>query len=286
MVQEQSLSGKRMLVTGATAGIGYVTALELSRMGAEVLIVSRNPEKCLASAENIRQLTGSSGVDFFVADLSSQAQIRQLVSEIQAKYNRLDGLVNNAGGIFLNRQLSVDGIEMTLALNHLSYFLLTNLLLDLLKESPEARVVNVSSNAHFDHALDFSDLQFEQRYIPLKAYGCSKFANMLFTFELARRLEGSTVTANVLHPGLVNTNIGKNASWWLGWVWKLYMFMAKGLSPEQGAQTSIYLASSPEVKHTTGKYFTKKKMVSPDPATQDPVSAQQLWEMSSQLVGI
>ncbi len=283
---EQSLSGKTIIVTGATAGIGEVTALELARKGAAVILVSRNPEKCTATAEHIQQDTGNHKIDYFSADLSSQAQIRQMVDQFKSKYDRLDVLVNNAGGVFLTRKFSVDGIEMTFALNHLSYFLLTNLLLDTLKASAPARIVNVSSHGHFNSPLNFDDLQLERGYAPFKVYGRSKFANVLFTYELARRLEDTGVTANVLHPGLVQTNIGKSASWWLGWGWKLYLRFRKGLAPEAGALTSIYLASSPHVETITGKYFAKQKAISSDPAAYDEAVARRLWEISAQMVGL
>lgn len=280
----QNLSGKRIIVTGATAGIGEVTALELARKGAAVVLVSRNPEKCATTAERIRQETGNPEVDHLSADLSSQAEIRRLAAEFQSKYDRLDVLVNNAGAAFLERQLSVDGIEMTLALNHLSYFLLTHLLMDMLKASSPARVVNVSSNAHFKAALEFDNLQSGRSYSAYTAYKRSKFANILFTYELARLLRGTGVTANALHPGLVKSDIGKNVNWWVGLGWKIFTALSGGLTPEQGAQTSIYLASAPEVETVTGKYFVKQKETPSDPATYDQDAARRLWELSAEMV--
>jgi NAD(P)-dependent dehydrogenase (short-subunit alcohol dehydrogenase family) len=285
-INGNSLLGKNIMVTGATAGIGEVTALELARKGACVILVSRNREKCAAVANHIRQVTGNQQVDFLAADLSSQAQIRRLVNQFKERYSHLDVLINNAGAFFLRRSLSVDGIEMTLALNHLSYFLLTNLLLDILQASAPARVVNVASNAHFGAALDFDNLQLDHGYLAFKAYGRSKFANVLFTYELARRIPDRGVTANVLHPGLVQTDIGKNASWWMGWAWKFFTIFRKGLTPEEGAQNSIYLASSPDVEQITGKYFAKQKALPSDPATYDVAVAQRLWEISAQMVGL
>ena len=249
------------MVTGATAGIGEVTALELARMGAGVVLVSRNPDKCAAAAKRIRNETGNRTVDHMAADLSSQAQIRMLVDNFKSKYDRLDVLVNNASAVFTCRKLSVDRIEMTLALNHLNYFMLTNLLLDLIKTSPMAWVVIVSSNGHFGAVLDFDDLQIKRGYSPFKAYSRSKFAHVLFTYELARRTQETRIKVKVLHPGLVKTDIGKSAGWWVGWVWKLVILFCKGLTPEQGAQTSIYLASSPDVQSITGKYFAKQKAI-------------------------
>jgi NAD(P)-dependent dehydrogenase (short-subunit alcohol dehydrogenase family) len=274
------------MVTGATAGIGEVTALELARLGAAVILVSRNPEKCARTAARIREETGNRAVDYFAVDLSSQSQIRQFARQFLEKYPRLEVLVNNAGAFFLNRQLSVDGIEMTFALNHLNYFLLTYLLLDTLKASAPARIVNVSSNAHFNAALDFDDLQFAHGYSAFKAYGRSKFANLLFTYELDHRLEGTGVTANALHPGLVQTDIGRSAGRWLGWAWKIMTLFRKGLTPEQGARTSIYLASSPEVRGVSGKYYDQQKAVPSDPGTYDRDASQRLWEISEQMVGL
>jgi NAD(P)-dependent dehydrogenase (short-subunit alcohol dehydrogenase family) len=173
---------------------------------------------------------------------------------------------------------------MTLALNHLSYFLLTNLLLDMLKASAPARVVNVSSNAHFKEALEFGNLQSWRDYYFYRAYKRSKFANVLFTYELARRMKGTDVTANVLHPGLVRTNIGKSINWWAGLGWYIFTRFAGGLSPEQGAQTSIYLSSSPEVQNTTGKYFVKCKEAPSGPATFDRAAAWRLWDLSAEMV--
>ena len=283
---EYSLAGKNVIVTGATAGIGKVTALELARRGANMLLVSRNSQKCAVVRDQMRIETANPRVDYIATDLSSQSQIRQLAEQIKANYTHLDVLVNNVGAFFLHRTLSADGIEMTLALNHLSYFLLTNLLLDLFEANAPSRVVNVSSNAHFGARLDFDDLQLEQHYSPFKAYGRSKFANVLFTYELARRLQESGVTANVLHPGLVQTDIGKSICWWMGLGWKLFTLVRKGLTPEQGAQTSIYLASSPEVELLTGKYFVKQKAIPSDPATYDVAAARRLWDISAQMVGL
>jgi len=274
------------MVTGATAGIGEVTAMELARRGARVVLVSRYTEKCAAAAERISIETGNQGVGYFAADLSSQAEIRQLVDKFNQKYNRLDVLVNNVGAVFTSRRLSVDGIEMTLALNHLSYFQLTNLLLDVLKASAPARVVNVSSNGHFGATPDYNDLQLENGYSAYKAYGRSKFANVLFTYELARRTQDCGVTANALHPGMVQTDIGKSASWWMGLAWKLIILFIKGLPAEQGAQTSIFLASSSDVEDVTGKYFANQKAIPSDPASFDLASAQRLWELSAKMVGL
>ena len=201
------MEGKVCLVTGATAGIGLVTALELARQGARVIGVGRSPERCAEAARQIREQTGTSAVEFLVADLSSQAEVRRLANQVKAATGRLDVLVNNAGLIRLEREVTVDGLEMTFALNHLAYFLLTNLLLDTVKASTPARIVSVASAAHQGCKMNFDDLQGETKYSPWRAYQQSKLANILFTRELARRLEGTGVTANALHPGYVRTQI-------------------------------------------------------------------------------
>lgn len=272
------------MVTGATSGIGCATAWELARLGAAVIVVGRDQQRTASTVNEIRQATGNPVVDFLLADLSSQAQIRNLAEELMHRYDRLDVLVNNAGAYFLRRQLSVDGIEMTFATNHLNYFLLTNLLLELIKSSAPARIVNVSSNAHYGNRLDFDDLQNKRRYWGMQPYGRSKFANVLFTYELARHLDGSGVTANALHPGFVRTNIGKNN----GWLARLLvpLIQLQGISPDQGAETNTYLACSPDVEGLTGKYFVRKQPVASDPATYDEGAAARLWEISADMVGI
>ena len=275
---------KICMVTGATAGIGLVTAQTLAQQGATVIVVGRNPEKGAATVARIQQETGNSSVEFMQADLSVQAQIRRLAQEFKNRYPRLDVLVNNAGGFFMKRQLSADGIEMTFALNHLSVFLLTNLLLDTLRASAPARIVNVSSDAHRNARINLEDLQWQQKYRGIGAYGQSKLAVVLFTYELARRLEGTEVTVNALHPGFVATNIGKNNGWLVRLFAPLMKLMA--LSPEEGAQTSIYLASSPEVAGVTGNYFDKKEPVRSAPASYDEAAAQRLWEISVEMTGL
>ena len=279
-----SLEGKICMVTGATSGIGLVTALELARTGASVVIVSRNAERCAKSAETIRQETGASSVDFIAANLSSQAQIRQLVDTFRQRYPSLHVLVNNAGAFFLRRQQSVDGIEMTFALNHLSYFLLTNLLLDTLLASAPARIVNVSSGAHKGARINFDDLSAKRRYSGWRAYAQSKLANVFFTYELARHLEGTGVTANTLHPGFVATNMGRNNTAFARLIMPLVQRGA--LTPEQGARTSVYLASSPEVEGVSGKYFFEGKAIASDPATYDQETARRLWEVSASMVSL
>ena len=274
-----SMQGKICLVTGATAGIGLVTARELARMGATVIVAGRNPKKSAAVVEQIKQQTGNPNVEYLLADLSAQKGVRELAEQFKRKYPRLDVLVNNAGAMFLRRQESADGIEMTFALNHLNYFLLTNLLLDTLIASAPARIVNVASRAHRRVAgLNFDDLQNRKGYNGLRAYGQSKLANVLFTYELARRLEGTGVTANVLHPGLVATRFGSNNQG-LGWIWVFVNLFA--LSAEQGAQTPIYLAASPEVEGVTGQYFYQSQVVPSSKASHDVEAARRLWQISA-----
>src|SRR3990172_2695265 len=278
------MQGKVCLVTGATSGIGLATARELARLGAVTVVVSRNAQRCGAIAARIHQETGNPSVDFITADLSSQAQIRQLVEAFQIRYSRLDVLVNNVGGFFLRRMQSMDGIEMTWALNHLSYFLLTNLLLESMRINAPGRIVNVSSDAHWGGRINFADLQGKRRYFGWTAYSQSKLANVLFTSELACRLDGSRVTANPLPPGFVATNLAKNN----GGLVRLVMPLAQvgALSPEDGARTSIYLACSPEVEGVSGKYFYKEQETPSGPSSYDLDAARRLWEISAEMTGL
>ena len=278
------MKDKICIVTGATSGIGLVTAQMLAQQGATVIAVGRNPEKGTAIVVRIQQETGNPAVEFMLADLSVQAQVRRFVQEFKRRYSRLDVLINNAGGFFMKRQLSTDGIELTFALNHLGVFLLTNLLLDTLKASAPSRIVNVSSDAHKKAQINFKDLGLERKYNGMQAYGQSKLAVVLFTYELARRLEGTQITVNALHPGFVATNIGQNN----GGLMKLFAPLIKlvAMSPKEGAETSIYLASSPDVVGVTGKYFDKEKVVVSSPASYDETAARRLWELSAEMTGL
>lgn len=273
------MSGKTCIVTGANSGIGKETALGLARMGAHVVTVCRNAEKGEAALEEIRRESGSSQVDLLIADMSSQATVRALAEQIRHKYSRLDVLVNNAGGGARAGALSADGIEMTIATNHLGAALLTLLLLDFLKDSAPSRIVNVSSEAHRRARLDMNDLPFErQKYGGFTAYGHSKLLLNAFTFQLARRLEGTGVTANCLHPGVVATNIwGANPPLIL----KLIIALVKPfmLNPKEGAEVSLYLATSPDVAQVSGQYFVKSKPAKPNPLSQDPrfMAQVRLW---------
>lgn len=277
------LTDKICLITGANAGLGKVTALELAKKGATVVMVARSRERGEAALAEVQQASGSQNVRLMLADLSSMESTRQLAEQFKAEYGRLDILVNNAGAFFNERLLSVDGYEMTFALNHLNYFLLTNLLLDRLKTSAPARIVNVSSGAHTGGSINFDDLMMEKKYSGFSVYGQSKLANILFTYELARKLEGSGVTVNTLHPGGVATRFGSGQGF-MGWIMKLVRPFL--LTPEQGAETQIYLASSPEVEGVSGKYFVKKKPVQSSKESYDTAVAHQLWEVSEQLTGL
>ncbi|WP_152049620.1 SDR family oxidoreductase [Tautonia marina] len=277
--------GKRCLVTGATSGIGAVTAEELARLGAEVILVGRDPKKCEEMRNRLEQRTGNDAVHSMVADLSSQAEVRRLAETVRERFDRLDVLVNNAGALFLERRESVDGIEMTFALNHLAYFLLTNLLLDRLKAAAPSRIVVVASDAHRGASINFDDLQSQRKFKGLRTYSQSKLANVLFARELARRLEGTGVTINALHPGVVNSSFfssGEGPAWWV-------MRRVAGLiaiSSEQGAKTSVYLASSPEVEEVSGAYFVKQRNVKPASAAQNDEVASRLWRVSEEMTGL
>ncbi len=275
--------GKIVMVTGGTGGIGKETAKALHKMGAHVVVVGRNPQKTADVVQEIK-LRHPSGaeVDGMIADLSSLADIRKLADEFKRKYSRLDVLVNNAGAYFTRRIESVDGFEMTFALNHLGYFYLTDLLLDMIKASAPARIVNVSSGAHAMGKINFDNLNSKGFYLGWTAYGNSKLMNILFTRELAQRLEGTRVTANVLHPGFVATNFGHNGKG----LWSLFVKLSQkgAITPEQGAQTSIYLASSDEVAGVSGAYFHNSKIVQPSTAAQDDEVARRLWEVSKKLI--
>ncbi len=281
---DHPLDGKFMLVTGATSGMGKVTALRLAEQGATVVIVGRNEDKTRATVQEIQRQTPNSDVRFLVADLSSLAQVRALAQAYQDAYPRLDALINNAGGMFGGRQLSVDGLEMTFALNYFAPFLLTTLLLDRLKASAPSRIITVASRQHAGKAVPFDDLTHAKGYKPLDVYGESKLMAIMFTYELARRLEGTDVTANTLHPGVVATNFGKNE----GAMWRAFFTVVAPLSisAEKGAQTAVYLASSPDVATVSGEYFTKSRPTRSSPAAYDTAAQRRLWDISEQLTGL
>ena len=278
------MKNKICLITGATSGIGQAAAMGLAQKGATVIVHGRSEERAKATVAHIKSETGNPNVDYLLADLSVQAKIRALAAKFKSRYGRLDVLVNNAAAIYFTRQLSADGIEMTFAVNHLAYFLLTNLLLDALKASAPARVINVASNSHRGKHLDFNNLELKRGYWAGTAYGHSKLANLYFTYELARRLKGTGVTVNAMHPGFVATNMAANN----GWLVRLFLpFVHRNsLTPEQGASTIVHLASSPDVETVTGKYFVREREVESDPVSYDESAAKKLWDVSEKMTGL
>ncbi len=272
------MQGKIFLVTGATLGIGKETALGVARKGGRVVIVGRDEARTNETAAWIVRESGNPQVDHLVADLSSQAEVRRLAAAFDSRYPRLDVIINNAGAIFMKRELTVDGLERTWALNHLAEFLLTRLLLGKLQASAPARIVNVSSDAHTAGAIAFDNLQGEKKYRGMRAYAQSKLANVLFTFALARRLTGKRVTANCLHPGVVATGFGHNTPGLVNAILNLARPFL--LTAEQGAATSIYLASAPEVAEVSGEYFVKCKPATPSKQSTDVALQDKLWELS------
>ncbi len=285
MTQFNGMNGKVVMVTGATDGIGKATARALAAMGATVVIVGRNPAKTTATMDELRGATGNNNIDCLLADFASLAQVRQLADAFKQQYDRLDVLVNNAGAVFAQRGETEDGFEQTFGVDHLAPFLLTNLLLHLLKQSAPSRIVNVSSEGHKISNINFDDLEGQRRYTGMGAYGQAKLANILFTYELARRLRGTGVTVNALHPGGVATNFGAGQPGPLTQVIRFFITRF-GITPEQGAQTSIYLASSPEVKGVTSKYFDKSKPVRSSPASYNNQAAERLWLISEAMTGL
>jgi len=275
---------KTVLITGGTGGIGRAAAIGLASMGARVGITGRDRARAEVAAAEITRASGNPAVDVFVADLSSQAEVRQLAAEVLAAYPRLDVLLNNVGGFWAHRHVTVDGLERTFALNHLAPFLLTDLLLDRLVASAPARVVTVSSGAQAMGKIDFDDLMGERRYSGQRAYNQSKLANVMFTYELAGRLEGTGVTANALHPGMTNTGFSAEdpARAFAPLVAVLRPFMR---SPERGADTAVYLASSPEVEGVTGRYFSDRKARKSSKSSYDGATTARLWDVSADLVG-
>lgn len=274
-----TMQGKMCMVTGANSGIGKAITLGLAQMGAAVVMVCRSRERGEAARQDIIARTGSGSVDLLLADLSSQQSIRQLAQDFRANHAQLHVLINSAGVNLMRRSVTVDGIERTFAINHLAYFLLTNLLLDVLKSSAPARIVNITSSGQ--SPIQFDDLQGERQYRGFQAYTQSKTANVMFTYELARRLEGTGVTVNAVHPGVVRTNLARD----MNILFRLMLvvmwpFMAP---PEKGAETALYVAASPEVEGVSGKYFARKKEARSSEASYDEAAAQRLWRVSAEL---
>ncbi len=278
------MSGRTVLVTGATSGIGRATALGLATMGAHLAITGRDRGRTENAAREL-SAAGGRNVEMFVADLSSQVQVRRLASEVLESLPRIHVLINNAGGYWSSRHITADGLERTFALNHLAPFLLTNLLLERLERSAPARVVTVASNAHATGRIDFDDLQGERSYSGGRAYGQSKLANVLFTYQLARRMRGSAVTANALHPGVVRTSFGAEDP---AHIQRLLIPLLRPVmkSPAQGAATSIHLASAPELEQLSGRYFANRRPTRSSTRSNDQAVAVRLWEASADLGGL
>ena len=279
---EQSMVGKTCLITGSSRGIGLHTALGLARMGANVIIVSHNTERSQQARDQVAKLAGKESVNYYVADLSSKMDIEDLAEKIHKDYDHLDVLINNVAGWFKNHQTSSDGIEMTFALNHLSYFLLTGLLLDLVKESSASRIINVSSDAHNTiKGIHFTDIEFTENYKAFSAYAQSKLANLMLTYELSQRLKGTDITVNALHPGFVNSELYRD----FGIFTPLIKLFAQifGKSPSEGAVTPIYLASSAEVADVNGKYFVEKMQKPSSDASYNQEAWKRLWEISEKM---
>ena len=281
----ESMRGKTCIITGATGGIGLETARRLGALGARLVLVGRNRDKGNAAISRLRAEVPGVAVEMHHADLSRPDEIRRLADALLKTASRIDVLVNNAGAVFANRNTTPDGLELTFALNHMGYFRLMALLRDRLIASAPARVVNVASEAHRGSHLDFEDLQCSRRYRGWKAYQRSKLANILFTRELARRLEGTGVTANCLHPGFVASGFGDNNRG----IWRLGIALVKlvaAISVERGAETPVYLASSPDLDGISGKYFSNCRERQPDATAQDDETAARLWEESEQLADL
>jgi NAD(P)-dependent dehydrogenase (short-subunit alcohol dehydrogenase family) len=281
---DRTLEGKYALVTGATSGMGKVTAQRLAERGATVVVAGRNAERTRNTVQEIQRQVPESDVRSLVADLTSLAQVRTLAQAYRDTNPRLDALIHNAGGMFGKRQLSGDGLEMTFALNYFAPYLLTSLLLDTLKASAPARIVSVASAQHAGKQVPFGDMTHEKGYKPLQVYAESKLMTIMFTYALARRLQGTEVTANALHPGVVATNFGKDA----GGVWPaMFTVLAPfELSPEKGAQTALYLASSPEVANVSGEYFAKSKPARSSKESYDIEAQERLWTLSARVSGV
>ena len=283
-MSETLMAGRTVLVTGGSAGIGRATALALAVMGAHLAIAGRDRGRAEEAAREIRA-AGAGQVDVFVADLSSQSEVRRLAGEVLQRLSRIDVLVNNVGGYWNTRHVTADGLERTFAVNHLAPFLLTSLLLARLKQSGPARVVTVSSNVQALGRIDFEDLQAERSYSGARAYNQSKLANVLFTYELARRLQGTSVTANALHPGVVRTAFGTEDP---RAVQRLLMPVMRPFmkAPARGAATSVYLASAPDLERVTGRFFAGSKPRKSGKRSYDQAAAARLWQVSADMAGV
>jgi len=277
------MRGKVVVITGGTSGIGQVAAERLAEMGARIVLVARDQARADAALERLRRLGGDAGHSARLADLSSIAATKTVAAEIAAAEPRIDVLINNAGALFNRRRLSPDGLEMTFAVNHMAYFVLTEGLRERLAATPGARVVSTASGAHQGAKLDLNDLQSAKSYTGIAVYARSKLCNILWTRELARRFESAGVTANCLHPGFVATRFGDGSGGFLQSLMPLAKLMA--ISPQKGAETIVYLASSPEAAGVTGRYFYQCKPMEPSPEAQDDAVAGWLWAQSVKLAG-
>jgi NAD(P)-dependent dehydrogenase (short-subunit alcohol dehydrogenase family) len=278
------MGGQTVLVTGGTSGIGKATAVAMAAMGADVVITGRDPERGGLAVEEIRAESTGGSVELILADLAVRAEVRRLAEEFRERHDRLDVLINNAGLVQSERTETPDGIETTLAVNHLASFLLTNLLLDLLKKSAPSRIVTVSSEAQRWGNMDFEDLQSRRDYKGMPVYGMTKLANIMFTYELAERLKGTGVTSTCVHPGAVNTRFGANNRGPMTLLFRLSKPFMR--TPQQGADTLIYLASSWEVEGISGKYYSDRKWIEPQGVALDPEARRKLWEASEELTGL
>ena len=277
------MQGRTIVITGGTSGIGEVAAVELAKRGARIVLIARDPARAEATLAKLRKASAAADHKVHIAELSRLPEMKRVAGEIAAGEPQIDVLINNAGAMFNTRQVTEDGLEMTFATNHMAYFVVTNLLLP--KLGSGARIVSTASDAHKGARLDFDDLQSAKRYTGFSVYGKSKLCNILFNRELARRLDGSGVTANCLHPGFVATRFGDNS----GGVIQTALRVAKPLgaiSPEQGAKTIIHLAASPEVAGRSGGYYYKNRIATPTKEAQSDADAKKLWEISAQLSGV
>jgi retinol dehydrogenase 12 len=276
------MKGKRVVLTGASRGIGRETALALGRAGADLTLVVRDRARGDAVADEVRAIGGGGEVDVVVGDLSSMSEVRGVAREVLAKREQIDVLINNAGALLMDRQVTKDGYEATFATNHLAYFLLTKLLLDAVKKSPRGRIVNVASEAHHRGSMRFDDLMAEKRYVGWFAYSASKLANVLFTSELARRLEGTNVTTSSLHPGTIASGFARNNAGVVGFLAKLAAPFL--MSSQDGAKTTIFLATDPSVANVSGKYYAKCAEKKPSREARNAAIAKRLWDVSEELV--